>query len=273
MGLLKRFLGRGKKDYSTNNTVVAQYEPPEGITAAELGLLADHKSGRLEILATIYDLKTRKIIGISRSDQGHVRLALLKYNQASFTSYEDLVLRYLFHDSRDVMLDNCLAQTDYVLMNTYFQYLLMQELQKKKILFFEEGYDSQPYLDYIRKISANPILHALRYLKDGVSKNITDLGRQHMPVIEGFKHYIETAELDKIKFHAQGDLEGYIEKLTPYAIALNQMERWRIIGIPLFIVIPQEPVNETTTMSGSADEDYFKMMSEAVLKLDSYKVA
>lgn len=235
--LWKKYLGKkNNKNFLKGSTVVPQYAPPEGLNAAELGVLVDQKGGRLEFLATIYQLKTRKILALSRGEDQTLTMVLLQYHKEQLASYEDMLLRYFFHETKQITLNSFFGRTDFAIAQAYFQYLVMQNLQSRKLLFIEEGYDTQPYTTYLEKVAANPLKYALDYVKNGIRKNLTPQAIQMYPNIEGFKEYIETAELDKIKFHAVGSLEEYIELLTPYAIALNQMERWRLVGIPLFTI-------------------------------------
>lgn len=45
-------------------TVLAQYEPPHGLSPAEVGFLYDMRAGQAEIIATLFDLEQRGIIRI-----------------------------------------------------------------------------------------------------------------------------------------------------------------------------------------------------------------
>jgi hypothetical protein len=46
------------------NTIIAQYDPPNGLSPAEVGYLYDMDCGKKEIIATLLDLKRRQIVMI-----------------------------------------------------------------------------------------------------------------------------------------------------------------------------------------------------------------
>lgn len=262
---------RSNKKYLANKTIVPQYEPPTGITPAETGLLFDQKGGRLEFLATIYDLKTKKVISMDRSDSGQVSMKLLAYQPATLTSYEDLLVRYFFHDNKEQVLDSFFGQKDFSTVQSYFQYLVTQTLQAKGLLFLEEGYELQPYATFLDKVASDPLGAVFNYLKHGLSNNLTAKTIEMMPMLEGFKQYIETAELDKINFQVQGNSEQYIEHLTPYAIVFNQIERWQIVGIPLFS-FKREELKAAQHQPMYSKENVYIGMAKIVNNLDAYKV-
>jgi hypothetical protein len=255
----------------TAGPIIAQYEPPEDLTAAETGLLLDSKIGRLEFLSAIYQLKTKRVIGIVKGSADDVELELLKYPSEKIESHEDLLLRFFFHESRKVRLADLLADTDFPILMAYFNYKIMQSLHQKGYLFIEEGYESQQYQDFLEKVASNPFKYIAMNLPAGIARSRTDKARQAMPHLLGFRQYIETAELDKIKFHAKGSLEEYIERLTPYAITFNQMERWRLVGIPLVFrtdpkLIKSDPQIQPTT------GEYFNSFAETANRLDTYQI-
>lgn len=269
----KLFSNSSVAGLAVDTTIIPQYEPPEDLTAAEMGLLIDHRAGRLEFLATIYQLKTEKVITLSRDEKDSVTMKLLQYPKNELSSYEDLLLRFFFYEKSEVVLDHFFNSQEFAFVQGYFQYQVMQSLQRKGYLFIEEGYESQPYATFLNKALEDPIGYALRYIKDGVSKNLTEKARQSMPQLEGFKQYIETAELDKIKFHAKGSLEEYIELLTPYAVAFNQIERWGLINIPLFVKAgPGQIKNTADNQQDYSQEAFMNELVTFMKEIDSRTV-
>lgn len=254
-----------------NSVIIPEYEPPESITAAELGLLFDGKAGRLELLAAIYQLKTKKIIAISRPSTGDTVLTLLSYQPTTLKTFEDLLIRFLFHESSEVYLSMITNGNDYVAMQSYFQYLLLQSLRDNNFIVLDNQLYDLSYDKYLTAISSDPILFAKEIYRGSTQRKLTERAEKLMPAFLGFKLYIETAELDKIKFHARGNLQEYIELLTPYAIALNQLERWEIIGIPLIIKL-DAPAHQDSKESDNELGDFYVNLAQTVNRIDSYKV-
>lgn len=270
----KLFSSSSKRGRKSDTTIIPQYDPPQDLTVAELGLLTDQKGGRLEFLATIYQLKTKKIISLHRGDTGSLAIKLLRYSKDELVSYEDMLLRYFFNEKNEVNLGDYFNREDFAYLQAYFQYQVMQSLQKKGYIFIELGYDTQPYLEFMSKVSRNPVAYVIHYLKNGISKNLTEKAWQTLPVLEGFKQYIETAELDKIKFHAKGSLEEYIELLTPYAIAFDQMERWRLVNIPMLMVLRPDEIKATEHKpEGDSPAAYLAEITRTIEQIDNYSVS
>lgn len=236
---------KGKRKISRSQEgIVAQYEPPEGITVAELGMLYDYKGGRLETMATLYALKLRGVLTLDRSGTGaDVHMELLTYDPTQLAPYEDMLLRYFFKDSRQIVLQTEAGRSDFATLQSYFVYKLMQELQKKGYAFFEDGFETLPYGTYLEDLFKNPLKMIKTLAGQGaIGKKLTEKAKAIMPQIDGLALYIKTAEIDKIQFHIQGDINQFIEKMTPYAIVFDEMERWQIMDIPLVTTVTDPEV-------------------------------
>ena len=268
--MISNFLSRFFKN--NHQTIVTQFEPPANLTASELGFLYDGKQGRLELLAGIYQLKTKKIIEIKRNYANKTELTILRYPSSELKNYEDMLLRFFFHTSKTVFLQDYFNKLDFGLLGAYFNHSVMRNLQQKNLITVEGDIENLPYPEYMDAISNDPSRLNNELIKALKPRKLTDNGRQLIAMIEGFKHYIETAELEKIKFHASGDLQEYIEKLTPYAIALDQMERWRMINIPFAQTIDEKYIDETSLNSIKGVDNYFAEFSRLARQIDAYKI-
>lgn len=257
-------------------TIIPQYEPPAEITAAELGMLFDGKGGRLEFLATLYQFKTRRYISLQKQEDGEVTLTLLDYKLENLETFEDLLMRFMFHESKQVLLSSITTGCDSVALQSYFNYLVLQSLGNKNMLLLDSTY-TLAYNDYLIEISRDPIRFMREIYKGLRPRAYTEYAKSLMPVLLGFKQYIETAELEKIKFHAKGNLDEYIEVLTPYAIAFDQMKRWEIIGIPFVIKLEVVAKTEDNISGNSNDsvneiQGFYTQLSHDVSKIDNYKI-
>jgi Predicted membrane protein (DUF2207) len=267
MSIISKMFGR----QSENSTIIPMYEPPVDLSAPELGLLFDGKSGRLEFLSAIYQLKVSKIVDISKDSDGTTRLSLLRYPLPDITDYDDMLIRYLFNQQRVVTLNDFFKREDYMILFSYFHYMLLQSLERKNIIKLKDSTVNISYAYYILKLGNNHLLLAKQIMAGLKAIKLTEKGKSLMPELKGFKQYLETAEIEKIKYHATGDLQNYIEKLTPYAIALDMSERWRLINTPIVQVLNSKDTKKTEQVSG--DMDYFIRYSEMVKQIDSMQVA
>lgn len=257
---------------STDSTIITQYEPPNELTAPELGLLFDGRSGRLELLSALYQFKVSKIINIYKDNNDVTTLSLLRYPVPEITNCEDMLLRYFFNQERTVALSNFFSREDYGILQTYFNYMLLQSLQEKNIIVLEISTIDMSYVNYLEMLAKDPSLVTKEIMAALRPRKLTESGKSLMPGLEGFKQYLETAEIEKIKFHATGDLQNYIEKLTPYAIALGMAERWRLISTPLVAVLDETTENSAETTQLSRTNDYFNSFGEIANKIDSMQV-
>lgn len=85
-----------------NQTIIAQYEPPDGLKPAEIGLLDDNASGMVEITATLIDLAVRQYIRIDQIApkklfiEPKYLLTQLKSSSVGLEDYEILLLGAIF---------------------------------------------------------------------------------------------------------------------------------------------------------------------------------
>ena len=268
--MISNFLSRFFKN--NHQTIVTQFEPPADLTAPELGLLYDGRQGRLELLAGIYQLKTKKLIEIQRNPANKTELTLLRYPPSELKNYEDMLLRFFFHASKTVFLEDYFDKLEFVLLRAYFHHSVTRSLQQKNLITTEGSIESLSYLEYLDVMYNDPSIANTELIKAVKPRKLTDNGKKLTAMIDGFKHYIETAELEKIKFHASGDLQEYIEKLTPYAIALDQMERWRMINIPFAQVIDSTYIDETSSKNIVGVDNYFAEFRRLARQIDGYKI-
>lgn len=250
--------------------VVVSYEPPADMTPAEFGMIYDYKGGRLEVIAALYGLRLRKVLSLDRDETGKVHMQLLSYDPSQLAIHENLLLKYFFNKSRTVVLQTEAARPDFALLQSYFYYAVMQDLQKNGYAFFEQGLETQSYVSYLESLQRNPLKAVAVISNQGaIGKKLTDKAKTLMPQIDGFALYIRTAEIDKIEFHIHGDIKRFIEKMTPYAIVLDEMDRWGIVDIP-FVTTITDP--EYLTWQGDLASEGKSPMLEEVKIIDSYQV-
>lgn len=78
------------------NTVIAQYEPPHGLSPAEIGLLYDMRCDTKEIRATLFSLQERKIIAMDSMST----VSVINANAfAKLEEYEKIAVRMFDKDA------------------------------------------------------------------------------------------------------------------------------------------------------------------------------
>jgi uncharacterized membrane protein len=89
-----------------HETIVVEYEPPEKLRPAEVGVLMDERADTLDVTATIIDLATRGYLTITEVPKKWVfgstdyTLARVKKDTASLLDYEKELFSKLF-DEKD----------------------------------------------------------------------------------------------------------------------------------------------------------------------------
>jgi hypothetical protein len=195
-------------------TVVAQYEPPAGLTPAEIGLLQDDTTATREVAATLIDLAVRgylKIIQIKAKGRwraARYRLELLKgYDDT--TDYENELLQAIFGNRqiKKVNLDDVdTASVADAIKSMKKQ--LMKRLQQKGL--YGRADDQHGLLDKVID-----------------TKLITDEGAKRWAEVEGFKLYLSVVEKDRLNFtDAPAKTPERFNKLLPYAVALGVEKQW-----------------------------------------------
>ncbi len=95
-------VGRRRAEYVRNRrqaAVIAQYEPPLGLSPAEMGLLYDMQCGQNEIVATIFSLEHRGVIAIVK--QGNVNV-INKAAYEALEEYEKIAIRIWKGDTEEL---------------------------------------------------------------------------------------------------------------------------------------------------------------------------
>lgn len=187
-------------------TVVAQYEPPDGLLPGEVGLLTDDAAGIPEITATIIHLATR----------GHLKITYEKktgFLQSGDTfrftrletadkleTFETELLHAIFGSRSEV------AMAD---LNPHEMSPAVTKAQAE----IKDRLQAKGYYAVKQKLWS--------------AHNVTDEGYKEWAKVEGFKLYLDVAEKDRINFHeAPEKTPEHFSKLLPYAIALGVEKQW-----------------------------------------------
>ena len=188
--------------------VVAQYEPPVGMTPGQIGLLEDDEASGREITATIIDWAVRGYLKITYIEKKGL-FGTKDYQLTSLKSPDDLPYaeKELFNafftgkDETDSVRISDLAHQAVATQSNYFKTALKQELTNK-------GYYDKTGQLFMRG-------------------TLTEDGAKQWALVDGFKLYLSVVEKDRLKFSDAPDkTPERFNALLPYAIALGVEKEW-----------------------------------------------
>lgn len=192
----------------SQQTVVAEYEPPDGLNPAQLGLLNDNVAAMREITATLIDLAVRGYIRINRTQTGTIfksftyTFDLLKsLDDKRLQTHERDLLTTLFAGQQSVALRD-VKQSEMTKTIQSITKRLTEELQAK-------GYFAQKQRWFVHP------------------DNVTAEGYKEWAKVEGFKLFLSVTEKDRLAFSDAPDKNPkQFNALLPYAIALGVEQQW-----------------------------------------------
>jgi uncharacterized membrane protein YgcG len=244
---------RGRDPFG-DRTIVPEWEPPMGLRPSEVGVLIDDRMDQRDLTASIFDLAVRGVITI-RTEAGPEDFVLVLNEQAldgaGLETFEEALVDGLFGGGSEVrlgslrrrffkkamrvnrkVLDELVvkglfrASPDRVRM-VWIALTIVALLGTTAVGFLVSA--SVPY--WVALVLAAPVMIVL-------ARNMprrTSAGLEALARIKGMEEYLATAERDRME---QLSL-SQVERLLPYAIALNLHDRWADAFAGLFERPPQ----------------------------------
>jgi len=243
------------RDPKGKKTIIAQYEPPDGLTPIEIGTILDEKVDNVDISSEIIYLATKGYLKIKRIQEKHLFLKIKDYLLEQLKPEDDL---------RD--------DFDKKLLTSLFKNALLSKESNNKIIKLSElkrtfSQDIKPiqksvYQSTVKKgyFPKNPATVRSTYITIGilillligflgsldlitiVSVGVSALlflvfgnlmakrtkkGVLTREAILGFKLYLSVAEKARINFHNNPRKNPQLfEKFLPYAMALKVEKEW-----------------------------------------------
>ncbi|MDB5167154.1 MAG: hypothetical protein JWN26_299 [Candidatus Saccharibacteria bacterium] len=185
--------------------VVAQYEPPKGLSPAHIGLLEDDVSDNREITATV----------INWAVQGYIKIIYLpKTGLFGSKDYQLVLLKN----------GDTLPRTESLLLSSFFG-----ANQQVKLSQLDKGTMASEVS--IFKSSIKSDLTNLGYYQNSgdifMRGTLTDEGAKEWAQVDGFKLYLSVVEKDRLNFtDAPDKTPERFNALLPYAIALGVEKQW-----------------------------------------------
>ena len=228
---------------------VVQYEPPEGLRPAEVGMLLDESPRNSDITATIVDLAIRGQLVISEGEAS----GILKHKEYSFESkgastegleeFETDTLTGLFESGSPV------TQAD--LKDKFYTHIPIIAGALKRLVLGKGFWDGDPgavkrkyyVIGVILLLLMIPVYFTRSWFDPGyllafmpamgISGIVviiigrymprhTEKGAQMYSYIAGFKDYLSTAEKEEMKFMTPENFQTNL----PYAMVLGVTQQW-----------------------------------------------
>lgn len=203
-----------KRRRRKSQTVVAEYEPPKGLTVAEVGHLEDDTSSTQEITAMIIDMAVKGYLKIEQTQKKSflkkAKYTLVKLKEPKgLDAGEETLFSTIFASAKDNKIE-----IDKLNKSTMSTTIYKIHGDTKKSLKSKGFYAS---------ISSEP--NVLEKMLD--AGNITDEGAKIWAKVDGFKLYLTVAEKDRMKFHdAPERTPELFSKYLPFAVALGVEKEW-----------------------------------------------
>jgi uncharacterized membrane protein len=235
------------RDDRAHETIVPEFEPPDNLRAAQIGLLIDERADTLDVTATIVDLAVRGFLTITEiPKQGLLgqRDWLLTRREATgdLLGYESIIQSGLFATGPEVKLSS--LRRHFFLTLAEAQHALYADAVKRGWFPVDPSKTRATYavIGVAFVIVAGIIAAALGVLAGGGIVGVaaavpaialiaaspvmpaktragSDLERRSL----GFQRYIEVAEKDRQRF---AEKEHIFADYLPYAIVFRCVEQW-----------------------------------------------
>lgn len=250
------------RDPAHNLPIVAEYEAPENLSAAEAGTLVDEQAQNKDVSAAIVELAVKGYLKIRKGKrEGWIfasddwQLVRVKREDANLAPFEKEIMERIFSHEEAVVLASAKPLPDeravslFRLKDKFYRdqakikksiyqalvlkgYFLRSPQNVRRNYFIAGclvafgGFWAGALLGYLA-ILAFFISGVLMMIFGFFMPKKTLKGAQLKARILGLKEYLKTAEADRLKFHnAPEKSPERFEKLLPYAMALNVEKEW-----------------------------------------------
>ncbi|MFA6391387.1 MAG: DUF2207 domain-containing protein [Patescibacteria group bacterium] len=236
------YLWRAKgRDPNGKGTIIAQYDAPDNITAAEVGTIIDEKVQLKDISSQIIQFAVNGNLKIVKGE-GKTDYSFLRLTEADVlkTEFEKSLFTGIFGDKNSVKLSE-LKNKFYKVYSDITSKLYKETVNKnyfaknpRNVRLAYNGLGVTLFLVgfFVGFLGA---FYSLSFIISGIivlifsmfmpSKTIKGVqAREH---ILGLKTYLSVAEKDRIKFHnAPEKNPEQFDKLLPYAMVLGVEKQW-----------------------------------------------
>jgi hypothetical protein len=219
-------------------TIIAQYEAPDGLTPGEIGTLDDDRSDMREITATLIDLAVRGYIKIIQTEPKKL-MSKAKYRIVQQQDYSDVqdyersLLDALFisanQDGISGVISRLTGKEDLPAdPSNVMQSVDLDRVDRTKVSNAVTAVNAR----LNARLKAKGYYGSMSDQRGLIDKlvdtgTVTDSGAAEWAKVEGFKLYLSVAEKDRLNFtDAPDKTPERFNKLLPYAVALGVEKEW-----------------------------------------------
>ncbi|PIS42125.1 MAG: hypothetical protein COT24_05305 [Candidatus Kerfeldbacteria bacterium CG08_land_8_20_14_0_20_40_16] len=247
-GLMFYLWNKRGRDPEGKGTIIAQFEPPDNLTPAEVGTIVDEKTDKKDISAEIIYLAVNGYLKIIRKSGKGVfakedyELEKLKESGDLANEFEKKLMDSFFSDQERVVRLSSLKNKFYKdledVKNKIYKSILDKRYFPKNPRNVRAAYIAINILIIFVSLCAYGLIGGLGVFSFILSAIIVFIYSFFMPAktkkgveakeyILGLKYYLTVAEKDRLKFHnaPQKDPQHF-EKLLPYAMVLGVEKEW-----------------------------------------------
>jgi uncharacterized membrane protein YgcG len=243
----RRWYTRGR-DARERVTIVPEYEPPDKVRPAQLGVILDESADTKDVTATIVDLAVRGFLTITEEPQAWIfskkdwSLHATGKAPDQLLPYEKIVYEGLFKDGADVKVSE--LRTHFISSLRSAQGELYRDSARRKWFAtrpdrVRQGYTGMGVLVIIAGVGIAWLLgRTLGAGLVGVAVTIVGLvalavarimpaktaaGAELLRRSLGFRQYMEVAEKERQRF---AERENIFSEYLPYAIVFGCVDKW-----------------------------------------------
>ncbi len=243
------FWRRHGRDVGVGDALPVRYEPPDGLSPAEVGTVVDEKVDLPDITSTILDLAIRGFLRIEEEESSgflflekkDVRLRKLREGK-DLKRHEAILFNRLFSGGMDSVLVSSLKDKFYTNLPEIREALYLEVSHTKG--FFPSSPDKVrrnwgaggvvlgvlAVLAFVmlQRLDAAIALGAAGAIVLAFSRSMprrTRRGRKAYEEILGFREFLQRVEADRLE-RSGGRTAGRFEAILPHAIVLGAADEW-----------------------------------------------
>lgn len=213
------------KPIGVYEATVVEFEPPDKLRPAEIGVLMDERADTLDVTATIVDLATRGYLTITEEKKAWIfgsvdyMLKKNKKDASGLLEYESLLLKHIFDDSDSVKISS---------LKTKFY----QELEEVKKKLYENMVKKKFFPSNPEKVRATYVLTGTACIFAGIGFGIFSLQYYGFNKLEAFSLGLAVNGLFFLfmsRFMSRRTATGYAlaQRIKGYKLFISQAERYR----------------------------------------------
>lgn len=246
MAAIIRWLGirLAEKRAERDQTIIAEYQPPKGLTPGELGLITDNKTSLVEVTATLIQAAVAGYIKIEQvTEKSLLKKAeykLIKVKDYTKLGHDEAQLLAVLFDGRSEVNLNAINKSTVPAAITKYQDNLRSSVQAKDMYtktskFISAGAAAGIVVLFV--FAFTPLAFVIAalvlplgiyyYKRAGRTPRRSAKGLKTWAHIEGFKLFLSVTEKDRLAFtDAPARTPKQFSTFLPYAIALGVEKEW-----------------------------------------------